>query len=341
MDNLVRRTDVRHTETAGRRRRGHPQICIVTPVFNEARNLDRFVDEVGREVLSSANADFHVLFVDDGSTDESWAKIEQIVANSSHFSAIKLSRNFGAHTALLAGFDQVADDVDAVATLACDLQDPPSTVLDFVQQWRNGADIVWGARGTRADGSFRKTASWLLESLLRRYAMPRNSKFRTGSFLLIDRVVLDCVRQFREHARVTFALVAWTGFEQAEVFYDRRPRRDGRSGWRFGQLVNTVYDVFIGFSPVPAKMLTLFGFLMLAVSLIGVSYLVADWFLYQVQPGWTGLMATMTMCFGLLFVMMGISFEYLFRIFMETKNRPLYFVARRVGETALIETVHD
>jgi glycosyltransferase involved in cell wall biosynthesis len=323
-----------------RHHRRRPQICVVTPVFNEAGNVERFVEEVERDLLSCDNAQIRILFVDDGSSDGSWSKIEQIVKRSSQFSAIKLSRNFGAHTALLAGFDHIADDVDAVATLACDLQDPPTTVLSFVREWRDGADIVWGVRRTRSDGTVRKTVSRLLEWLLRRYAMPRNSRFCTGSFLLIDRVVLDCVREFREHARVTFALVAWTGFCQAVVLYDRRPRRDGHSGWSFGQLVNTVYDVFIGFSPVPAKMLTVFGFLMLALSLVVVCCLIGDWYLYKVQPGWTGLMATITLCFGILFVMLGIAFEYLYRIFVETKNRPLYFVARRVGEMAVLEKTH-
>jgi len=135
--------------------------------------------------------------------------------------------------------------------------------------------------------------------------------------------------------------VAWTGFEQAVVLYDRRPRLDGRSGWTLGQMINTVYDVFIGFSPLPAKLLSLLGFLMLTSSLVAVTYLVGIWLLKDVQPGWTGLMVTMTLCFGLLFVMLGVSFEYLSRIFVETKGRPLYFVARRIGKIPSLERARD
>jgi glycosyltransferase involved in cell wall biosynthesis len=306
-------------------------LFVLTPVYNEIGNLDRYVEQVTRLFFSRPDLDARILFIDDGSSDDSWHKIQHVVNASDRFSALRLSRNFGSHTALIAGFDYVPDDADVVATLACDLQDPPETILEFVGKWRDGFDIIWGARRTRADGALRQAASRTLEYVLRRFAMPKNSQFRTGSFFLIDRMVLNCVRQFREHSRVTFAIVAWTGFEQSTVMYDRQPRLAGRSGWSLGQLLNTAYDVFIGFSPMPAKVLTAFGFFMLFSSFLVAAYVVTDWFLRDVQPGWTGLMTTMTLCFGLLFVMLGVSFEYLYRIFVETKNRPLYFVARQLG----------
>jgi len=315
-------------------------LCVLTPVYNEIGNLDRYVNEVTRILFSRSDLDAHVLFIDDGSSDDSWDKIQDIANTSDRFAALRLSRNFGSHTALIAGFDYVREEADIVATLACDLQDPPETILEFVEKWRDGFDVVWGARENRADGMLRKVASRNLEYILRRFAMPRNSQFRTGSFFLIDRVVLDCVRQFREHSRVTFALVAWTGFEQSTVMYNRGPRLAGRSGWSLGQLLNTAYDVFIGFSPIPAKVLTAFGIFMLFGSVAATAYVVTEWFLRDVQPGWTGLMATMTLCFGLLFVMLGVSFEYLYRIFVETKSRPLYFVARRVGKVQPRKSPH-
>jgi glycosyltransferase involved in cell wall biosynthesis len=308
-----------------------PILVVVTPVFNESAVLDHYSDEVIRVLFGLSDVDVRVLLVDDGSSDGTWKLIQGLVKRSERFSAIRLSRNFGSHAALLAGFDFVQSDADAVATLACDLQDPPATIVAFIQEWRKGADIVWGARRSRADGTWRGICSQLLEKMLRRYAMPHNSRFQTGSFFLIDRVVLDCVRRFREQSRVTFALVAWTGFEQAVVTYDRPKRIAGHSKWTFSQMLNTAYNVFIGFSPLPAKVLTVFGFVMLVLSLLAVAYIVGDWMFSNVLPGWTGLMATMTLCFGLVFVMLGLSFEYLFRIFVEAKNRPPYFVASRIG----------
>lgn len=309
-----------------------PQLVVITPVYNEEANLDRYAEVVSDVLLSLPDVDVRILFVDDGSRDISWQKIAALTQASARFSAIRLSRNFGSHLALAAGFDSVGADVDAVAILACDLQDPPAALLEFVRAWRGGADIVWGQRRSRADEGWRRTASNLLETILRRYAMPRHSRFTTGSFLLIDRKVLACLTQFREQSRVTFALVAWTGFNQAVVPYDRQPRLAGRSGWRLGQMFNTAYDVLIGFSPLPAKVITGAGFGMFVVSLFVLVYLLLTWAIGHVQPGWTGMMATMTICFGVLFMMVGVTAEYLHRIFIEAKNRPLYFVADYAGQ---------
>jgi glycosyltransferase involved in cell wall biosynthesis len=309
-----------------------PRLVVITPVYNEEANLDRYASAVSEVLFAQTDVDIRVVFVDDGSHDLSWHKLVALTEASSRFSAIRLSRNFGAHLALAAGFDSVGDEVDAVAILACDLQDPPTAVLEFIRAWRDGADIVWGQRRSRADEDWRRSASSLLESMLRRYAMPRYSLFTTGSFLLMDRKVLACMKQFREQSRVTFALVAWTGFNQTVVSYDRAARQAGRSGWRLAQMLNSAYDVLIGFSPLPAKVITCLGLGMFAISLLVLIYLLLTWAFSRVQPGWTGMMATMTICFGTLFMMLGVTAEYLHRIFIEAKNRPLYFVAAHAGQ---------
>lgn len=309
-----------------------PRLTLVTPVYNEEDNLDYYAREVSSVFFGREDLDTRVLFIDDGSTDRSWTKISELAARSDRFMGIRLSRNFGAHPALAAGLDNVNSNSDIVATLACDLQDPPQTVLEFVAAWREGAQVVWGARRSRVESGWREIISRGMETMLRRYAMPRNSRFTTGSFLLMDRLVLECFRQFREHSRVTFALVAWTGFEQAVVQYDRRARRHGKSGWTLPRLLDTGYDVFVGFSPLPAKMITWMGFAIFTLSLLFLVYLVASYFLESVQPGWTGLMTAMTLFFGILFMMLGVMAEYLYRIFLETKERPLYFVSSRTPE---------
>ncbi len=312
-------------------RQGTIRLTVVTPVFNEADNLDRYAAEVTAVLLNAPGINARVLFVDDGSTDGSWPKLCSLIAAEPRFSAIRLSRNYGAHYALAAALDASGDALDAVAILACDMQDPPATVLDFVAAWREGADIVWGKRRTRSDAGWRAKAAGLLEATLRRHAMPRHSRFTTGSFLLMDARVLACLRQFREHSRVTFALVAWTGFDQSVVLYDRQARRAGASGWRFAQLLNTAYDVLIGFSPMPARLITAIGLGLSGLSLVAIVYLLAAWAFARVQPGWTGLMVTLTFCFGVLFMMLGLMAEYLHRIFIESKNRPLYFIAESAG----------
>ena len=199
-------------------------------------------------------------------------------------------------------------------SFSADLRDPPEVILKFVQAWKEGASVVWGHRRSRRDTAWRKLASSAFEWLIRRYAMPKGSKFATGGFFLIDRRVVQCFCQMREASRATYALVAWTGFDQAIVSYDRQARVAGKSGWSFGRMMHSFYDVVMSFSPLPANLVSLLG---LGTSLLSVSallYLVIDWLLHSKVPGWTGIMATMTFFFGLLFLMVGMMAEYLYRI---------------------------
>ena len=308
---------------------GRRRVTIVTPVYNEEASLPHFAQAVRDTLLTSPAAEFDVLFVDDGSTDASWEIIQTVCASDPRFRGLRLSRNFGAHIALCAGFDAVR--ADAAVVLACDLQDPPEAVREFVAKWQAGADIVWGHRRAREDSAWRRVASGLFGATMRRYAMPRGSRFTTGSFLLADRKVITAVQQMREASRITFALVAWTGFRQEIVEYDRQRRRAGASGWTFWRMVRTMYDAFVGFSALPIRATTALG---IAISLLSVPlaiYLIASWLLGDPLPGYTSVMLVLTVFFGIQFLLMGLVGEYLYRIYLEAVRRPLYFVADECG----------
>ncbi len=309
-----------------------PTIAILTPVFNEAENLDAYAAEVSTTLLDRPDLDCRVLFIDDGSSDESWPMIEKICASDPRFRGIRLSRNFGSHRALSAGFAHA--EGDAVVTLAADLQDPPDTVLEFIAAWRRGAKIVWGERASRQDSRWRVLASRLFHWLLRRYAMPKGSKFTTGSFFLIDRKVLEAVRQFDEANRITFALVAWTGFDQVTVPYNRRRRTGGTSGWSFGQMMKSMYDAFVGFSGLPIRMMELAALSAFLVSVGLVIYLLVVWATGTRVPGWTSQMLLFSVFFGIQFWLTAIVGEYLSRIHGEVVRRPLYFVSEATGGEA-------
>jgi dolichol-phosphate mannosyltransferase len=313
-----------------------PIITIVTPVFNEAENLRRYEPAIRAQLMSQTDFDFRVLFVEDGSRDRSWEIINEISRRDARFQGIRLSRNFGSHIALSAGLHHAAGN--AVALLACDLQDPPEVVLEFARKWQGGVHIVWGKRRTRADRAWRVAASKSFEWLTRRYAMPRGSRFTTGSFLLMDRKVLDCFLQFRERNRVTFALVAWTGFEQATVEYDRRSREAGVSSWKWHGMLKTAYDTFLAFSKLPFGIMTAVGATMFCLSIPFSLYLVICYLTGNPRPGWTSIMLALVMFFGLQFMLLSLLGEYLFRIFSEVVDRPLFFVSE---QTALVkEEVH-
>ncbi len=310
-----------------------PLVAVVTPVFNEEENLHDYAAEVRRVLFASPDADFRVLLVDDGSSDRSWAIIEELAASDARFRGVRLSRNFGSHTALTAGFAHVGDDVDAAATLACDLQDPPEVVLEFVTQWQAGAQIVWGERRTREDSSWKVWTSRMFNRALERHAMPRGSRFTTGSFLLMDRRVLDCFNEFKEHNRITFALVAWTGFDQARVPYDRKARTKGESGWSFAKMMKAMYDAFIGLSTLPIRLMKLAAGTAFLVAILLVVYLVVVVAVMGTRiPGWASQMIVISGFFGVQFSLMAIVGEYLNRIYTESMRRPLYFVSRDTDE---------
>jgi glycosyltransferase involved in cell wall biosynthesis len=305
------------------------RVSVITPVFNEQESLPLYAEAVRRVLFARRDVEFDVLFVDDGSTDGTWPLIERICAADGRFRGLRLSRNFGAHIAICAGFDAVR--ADAVAILACDLQDPPEAVLEFVAHWQAGADIVWGHRRQRDDVLWRRLVSRLFAAAIRRYAMPRGSRFTTGSFLLADRKVVEAVQRMREHSRITFALVAWTGFRQEIVHYDRQRRCAGQSGWTFWRMVLAMYDAFVGFSVLPIRLTTALG---IAISLLNVPlaiFLLANWWMGQPLPGYTPVMLVLTVFFGIQFLLMGLIGEYLYRIYLEAMQRPLYIVADRCG----------
>jgi glycosyltransferase involved in cell wall biosynthesis len=314
-------------------RAARPQLVVLTPVFNEIDSLPRFVTEVTAEILDRSDLRARVLFVDDGSADGSWDFIEQISATDPRFQGLRLSRNFGAHAAIAAGLANLADDVDAVAIVACDLQDPPSTVLRFVEAWRNGSDIVWGQRIERQDSRWKVTSSHVFEAILRRWAMPPGSLFTTGSFLLADRRVIEAVRQMPERNPITFALVAWTGFDQSRVPYQRRERVAGSSGWTLRRMMKTMYDAFVGFSGLPIRAMKVAG-LSASFSAVAVAvYLIVSRVAHTTAPGWLSEMLLLSVFFAIQFTLTALTGEYLARIYSEAVRRPLFFVSETTQDS--------
>jgi glycosyltransferase involved in cell wall biosynthesis len=306
-----------------------PRITVLTAVFNEEESLPLYRKAIEETLFSRTDAQYNVLFVDDGSTDRSWTLMAELCAADARFKAIRLSRNFGAHIAESAGIDHC--DGDAVVFLACDLQDPPETIPLFVDEWKAGAEIVWGRRRTREDPAWRKWSSRAFAWVLARYAMPRRSRFVTGGFLLADRKVFMGLRQMPEHTRIIFALVAWTGFRQALVDYDRRARKAGRSGYSLNRMLTMLYDAVLGYSSLPVRLTTFLGIGVFLLSMAIGCYLLANWWTGKPLAGYTSIMLALTFFFGLQFLLLGMIGEYLSRIHTESLRRPLYLIADRSG----------
>jgi len=314
-----------------------PRLTILTPVYNETECLPLYVEAVKRVILDRRDVEADVLFIDDGSADRSWEAISGLCEDDKRFHGIRLSRNVGAHTATLAGLSSTDEDVDAVVIMGCDLQDPPETALELLEVWRSGTDIVWAKRKTRGDPLWRRVCSRIFHATLRR-SMPRGSLVTAGGFFLIDRRVLHAVREMKEQNRVNFALVAWTGFNQAQVLYDRPKRVAGKPGWTLSKMLKTTYDAFVGFSTLPLRIMRLAAITAALLASALSVYLVADAVVGARVPGWTSTVLVPSVFFAIQFGLVAIIGEYLYRIYAEVVHRPSYFISEEKAPTGNVTT---
>jgi len=310
-----------------------PLLSIVVPVFNERGNLARFHQEVAAVMRELAEYDCEIVFVDDGSRDDSFAVIEELRVRDPRISAIRFPRNFGSHIAIAAGIDHCRGD--AAVVLAADLQDPPQLIREFVARWREGYDVVWGARTGRDDGAIRGMAMNAFYRAVRRFAIPTYPKGGTGSFCLIARAALEAFRRCNERNRLTFGLIAWAGFRETEVPYFRPQRLVGASSWTPAKMIKAAVDMFVSFSLLPIRLISLFGITVSALSFLFGFYVLINKILFGARVlGWTSVMLAVLVLGGVQLVMIGVLGEYLWRILDEARARPLYVVERTIGFNA-------
>jgi dolichol-phosphate mannosyltransferase len=299
---------------------------LVVPVLNEEGNLPALYDEVGRVFREKIpHVDWKLVFVDDGSRDRSWSVLAELARRHPNVRALRLNRNYGAHLAISAGM-QCADG-DAVVVLAADLQDPPGVLPEFVRRWEEGFKVVWGVRAARRkEPLHRKAFSRVFHWLVRRHALPTYPSQGTGSFCLIDRVVVGNLRKMREDFRTIFGLITVQGYPAAEVPYVREERVRGQSGWSTHRLIRTAIDVFTSYSHLPVRIITWIGLLSCVLAFAGIGYQLVHYSLYGSLRGWTMLFTTVCFFGGVQTLALGILGEYIWRTFHEVKRRPLWFV---------------
>lgn len=305
------------------------KISIVTPVFNEADGLKTYSAVIEKDLFSDSRFECEVVLVDDGSRDGSWAMIAALCARDRRYRGVRLARNFGSHTAINAGIHAATGD--AVGVLACDLQDPVSAMQEMIAVWLKGdTDVVWGVRRSRPEGLIRKLMSALLIRVLRQ-GFPKDSKFVSGSFLLVDKKAANAYRAFTERQRNTFAIIAWSGFRQAEVFYDRVARGSGSSGWSVWRMINSSFDTILSYSDLPIKLISALGILLFAGGTGLGLYIVYSYVSGSPASGWTSITLIITSFFAVQFLILGVLGEYLRRIYIEVLNRPHYLIAEEIS----------
>ncbi len=307
-----------------------PLVAIVVPVHNEKDNLVRFHEEVTLVMHQLGDYDWEFVFVDDGSRDGSFELIQILRDKDPRVAAIRFPRNFGSHVAIAAGIDYSKGD--AAVIMAADLQDPPALIHDFIARWRDGYDVVWGARSGRDDGRLKAWAMNRFYSLVRNIAIPNYPKGGTGSFCLISKPVMDAFRQMNERNRLTFGLIAWAGFRETQVPYHRPRRLVGSSSWTTGKMVKAAIDTFVSFSFLPIRAISALGLIVSLLSFLFGFYVLINKLAFGTRvEGWTSVMLAVLFLGGVQLIMVGVLGEYLWRALDEARARPLYIVERTLG----------
>ncbi|WP_426286896.1 glycosyltransferase family 2 protein [Luteibacter sp. E-22] len=304
-------------------------LAIVVPAYNEAQVIDSFHSRLVT-VLDAIDASAHIVYVDDGSQDETWARLCALADRDPRVEAMRLSRNFGKEAALTAGLDHV--DADAVVVIDADLQDPPEVIPALIARWREGNDVVYATRGER-DGETRtkKFTSAAFYRVMERVSdtpLPRD----TGDFRLLSRRAVEALRGLRERQRFMKGLFAWIGYRQAAVTYHRDARYAGSTKWNYWRLTNLAIEGITSFSTAPLRIATWLG-----VSAATLAFLYGLWVLLKVliwgDPvrGYPTLMVVILFLGGAQLLALGVIGEYVGRTYSESKRRPLYYVESRRG----------
>ena len=310
-------------------------LAIVVPAYNEAQVIDDFHARMGA-VLDGLAAASRIIYVDDGSGDDTWTLIEAIAQRDARVVALRLSRNFGKEAAMTAGLD--AADADAVVVIDADLQDPPELIPELVARWDDGYDVVYARRTSRdGESAAKRLTAFLFYRLIGKMSRVRIPE-DTGDFRLLSRRAVRAVCSMREQHRFMKGLFAWIGYPQVAVPYRRAPRHAGATKWNYWKLWNFALEGITSFTSVPLKVATYIG---LASALgafgYGLYIVLRTLMLGNPVPGYPSLLVAVMFLGGLQLLGIGVIGEYLARMFNESKQRPLYFLKEGLHEDAPCE----
>ncbi|RDS79272.1 glycosyltransferase [Dyella monticola] len=300
------------------------RLTVVVPAYNESAVLAAFHARLSK-VLDALPLSCDVLYVDDGSRDDTWAIIQSLAGADARAGGLKLSRNFGKEAALTAGLDHV--DADAAVVIDADLQDPPELIAQLVEQWQSGYDVVYATRSARAGETglkrFTAAAFYRAMEVMSDVAVPRD----TGDFRLLSRRALAALSQLRERQRFMKGLFAWIGYRQTSVKYLRDPRLAGKTKWNYWRLTQFAIEGITSFSSAPLKLATWTGLAASVVAfLFGLKVLLKALFHGDPVHGYPSLMVVILFLGGIQLLALGVIGEYLGRNYNESKQRPLYFI---------------
>ena len=294
------------------------------PVYYNEDNLEPLYDDLKKKIIDVIDYEYELVIVNDGSKDNSYEVMKNLAVRDEHVKIISLSRNFGSHAAILCGLAKCTGDCAVVK--AADLQEPTELILEMVDRWKNGSNVVLAVRKGREEGRGQTLFANMYYNMVRKTALPEMPK---GGFdvYLLDRKVIDVVMALDERNSALTGQILWSGFRTDKVYYTRLAREVGTSRWTFKKKIRLVTDTLFSFSTLPIKIVTLVGSFSFAGSLIWALCV----FTFKIMglidvSGWTTLFIFQLFSFGVLMMTLGRLGEYLWRTFDASRNRPPYII---------------
>jgi dolichol-phosphate mannosyltransferase len=300
------------------------KVSIVIPIYFNELNLPHLFPRLLGVAEKLPGYDFEFVFVDDGSQDSSYDILSDFAEQDDRVIVVKLSRNFGSFTAILAGLTYASGDCAAI--ISADLQDPPELIVQMADKWESGSQVVLAVREEREESFFKRKLAHIYYKLMKKYALPDmpGSGF---DFVLIDRKIIDILTEIKEKNTSLMGLILWTGFKRSILYYTRKKREHGRSMWTLRKKLKYFIDSFVAFSYAPIRFMQYLGS---TVAFLGFMYSVFIGIRKIVYgfpvPGLSALIIITLFIGGVQLIMLGILGEYLWRNVDEVKRRPVFIV---------------
>jgi dolichol-phosphate mannosyltransferase len=303
-------------------------ISVIIPIYNEEKTLPELHRRLAR-TLQPLGRDYEVIFIDDGSRDNSFALMKAAMAQDRKVKIIRLSRNFGHQIAISAGIDLASGE--AIVLMDGDLQDPPELLTTMIKHWREGYQVVYTVKRTRKENPLKRLAFHSFYRLLHALS-PIEIPMEAGNFSLLDRSVAQVLRSMPERNRYLSGMRAWAGFRQIGIPYDRDARYAGKPRMSLRRLIELALDGIISFSKAPLRIAVYAGFLAAAFAFLGGLYVLSEkLFTDSAILGWASTIVSITFLGGLILMTLGVIGEYIGRIYDEVKRRPLYIIQETAG----------
>ena len=313
-----------------------PRLLLVIPCYNEEAilhltyaELCRYYEDIkGRGLVAQ---DSKLCLVNDGSRDRTWEIIEELSAKDENVIGVKLSRNFGHQSAIMAGLERNMDDFDCFITIDADLQDDINAITGMIEKYREGASIVYGVRSDRrSDSWFKRITAEGFYTVMQKMGVP--VVFNHADFRLMDKRVLQELGNFREINLFLRGVVPLIGFKSEKVFYSRLERQAGESKYPLSKMLLFAWNGITSFSTFPMRLVLYFGFFNFFIAMIIVGYILFSYLVGYTVPGWTSTMLPITFFSGSNMMALGLIGEYIGKIYEEVKGRPRYIIEKVVNE---------